>query len=323
MIRTRLRRTKALVNILLDYFYDTRRYFVHSQSGRYQLNSDQLRGRLLQKAHSIEKGLSMPNPRDFFGKAALRQLEQLIRMYEDQGLPEDHVSIRMARGSIRAYFERHAGKDIPADIARFEKLALAGPAPADTGTVTLGRDAQVLAGQGDLESVMRSRRSTRMFAPGAVNADVLRQAVALAGTSPSVCNRQSSRVYVIRDAETKSRILTLQGGNRGFGDDIDTVLVVASDMSNFRDGKERNQGFVDGGMFAMSLLLALHSKGLGTIPLNWSADRRKNAKLLRILDLPQNDLIIMMIGVGQIPESFEVAASPRRGLDELLNEITP
>ncbi|WP_299938806.1 nitroreductase family protein [uncultured Pelagimonas sp.] len=324
-VKARLRRVKALVHIAQDHFYDARRYFVHSQSGRHDLTPAQLQGRLLQKAHSIEKGLSMPQRRDFFGEPALRQLEQLIDMYERQGLPEDHISIRKARGAIRAYFEAHAGLEIPAKIKRFEVLSSAKDTPeaAEIGTVTLTRAAQNAAAKGDLESVMRSRRSSRVFAPGAVNPEAIAKAIELAGTTPSVCNRQSNRVYVVRDAKRKAEMLKLQGGSRGFGEDIDTLLVVAADLSNFRDSRERNQGFVDGGMFAMSLLLALHQQGLATCPLNWSAGRKQNQKLLELLGLPPTDLIIMMIGTGQMPESFKVAASPRRGLDDLMIELAP
>lgn len=321
MIKPLLRRVKALVNITLDNAYDARRYFLHSQSGRHTLNDDQLRGRLLQKAHSIEKGLSMPDRRNFFGLKALTELKKLITTYEDRGLSEDHVSISMARGAIRAYFDAHSGQEVPANIARFEPLAAKGPAPADVGTIALTRNAQIEAAHGDLESTMRSRRSLRVFAPGAVDPKLISDAIDLAGTTPSVCNRQTSRVYVVRDQELKEKMTKLQGGSKGFGPYIDTLLVVTSDMSNFRDSPERNQGFVDGGMFSMSLLLALHSKGLGTIPLNWSAGRARNKRLLEMLDIPDTDLVIMMIGVGLLPDSFEVAASPRRGLSDLMFEV--
>ncbi|NVK21498.1 MAG: nitroreductase family protein [Kangiellaceae bacterium] len=321
MIRPYLRRAKALKNILLDHNYDSRRYFIHSQSGRSLLNPQQLQGRLLQKAHSIEKGLSMPEPRDFFGLKALRELEGLIRQYEQRGLDENHISIRKARGVIGAYFERHEGLEIPEEIARFRPLAKGLTTVPGIGTVELTRAGQAAAAAGDLESVMRSRRSTRIFAPGDVSSEDIQAAVSLAGTTPSVCNRQSARVYSVRDPELKEKMLALQGGSRGFGHHIDTLLVVTSDMSNFRDGRERNQGFVDGGMFAMSLLLALHHRGLGTCPLNWSADRTKNEKLISLLSLPKTDLIIMMIGVGQLPEEFHVAASPRREISDLLIEL--
>lgn len=322
MIRNVLRRIKALKNILLDACYDARRYFRHSQSGRTDLTPDQLRGRMLQKAHSIEKGLSMPDPRDFFGLSALCELEKLVAMYEAKGLSEDHVAIRKTRGAIRAYFDRHAGKEVPGEFRRFERLASVGPAPAGIGTIALTRESQLAAAQGGLEAAMRSRRSLRMFAPGSVDADTLSRAIELAGvTTPSVCNRQSCRAYVLRDKTRVQEALALQGGNRGFGHTVDTVLIVGSDMSNFRNSDERNQGFVDGGMFAMSLLLSLHGQGLGAIPLNWSAGRKKNDRLLEMLDLPRTDLIIMMIAVGPMPESFEVAASPRRGLDELMYEV--
>ncbi|MAU44793.1 MAG: hypothetical protein CL868_00760 [Cytophagaceae bacterium] len=70
-----------------------------------------------------------------------------------------------------------------------------------------------------------------------------------------------------------------------------------------------------------NIMLDLHNRGLGTCPLNWPADRTKNEKLISLLSLPKTDLIIMMIGVGQLPEEFHVAASPRREIGDRLIEF--
>ena len=48
-------------------------------------------------------------------------------------------------------------------------------------------------------------------------------------TAPSACNRQYVRVHSVGDIEMKKAILSLQNGNRGFGENADKLLVVTAD----------------------------------------------------------------------------------------------
>lgn len=323
-MKAQLKRLKAAWEIVGDAAYDAGRFFRHSQSGRRTLNPAQLRGRMLAKAHSIEKGLSMPDVRPFFGKDALSELARLMKAFEAQGLDRNDAAYLMGRHAVAAYLEHHRarGLELPAELAFVQALS------ADQGSAELGgvrtvtATALKAAGRGDFDSVVNTRHSIRAFDAGPVDPATLEQAVALAQKSPSVCNRQSCGVYVVDDPELRKQALDIQGGNRGFGQDIGALLVVTSDLSIFRDSKERNQGFVDGGLFAMTLMYALHYLGLGCCPLNWSAARAKDRRLRHLLDIPDNELVIVLLGVGNLKPSFDVASSPRRAKAEVIRWIT-
>jgi nitroreductase len=71
-------------------------------------------------------------------------------------------------------------------------------------------------------------------------------------------------------------------------------------------------------MFAMSLLLALHSLGLGACPLNWSMEKGPDMALRRTAKIHDEDAVIMLIAVGHLPEVLRVAQSPRKNLDEVV-----
>jgi nitroreductase len=157
-----------------------------------------------------------------------------------------------------------------------------------------------------------------MFAEGPVNSEAIRSAVALALRSPSVCNRQSARVRYLTDRSLLEKVLTVQGGNRGFGHQIPGVLVVTSYLGVFRGARERNQCWIDGGLFAMSLLYALTYGGVGSCPLNWSSDAAQDKALRELLGLPRDEVVIMLIAVGHLPENYRVASSPRMVLEEVL-----
>lgn len=319
-----LRRLKAAANIGFDLLYDGRRFHRWSSSGKHSdLTPEELIGRILAKAHSIEKGLSMPDPRPFFGTAALTELDRRLREFEGLCLDRNHPAYRKGRDVIQVYFKTHADRGLtpPAELGYLQHW-LAEPRHTCIGGSLSLRATDVQAdARGDFRTASLSRHSIRMFRKDPVAPELVREAVALAQRSPSVCNRQGCRVYVVEDPAKRRKALEIQGGNRGFTEEIQCLLVVVSSLPVFRDSKERNQGWVDGGLFSMSLLLALHHLGLGACPLNWSAGRAKDRQLRTLLGIPDKELVVMLVGAGHLRDEFIVAASPRRPLDEVLQTV--
>ena len=109
-------------------------------------------------------------------------------------------------------------------------------------------------------------------------------------------------------------------GSRGFGECIDVVLVMTSDRRAFTTVGERNQCWVDSGMFAMSVIYALHSLGLGTCCLNWSLTSDRDQQARQVFSIDDSEAISMIIAVGHIPETLKVAASPRLPVAEVMRE---
>ena len=93
---------------------------------------------------------------------------------------------------------------------------------------------------------------------------------------------------------------------------------MTTDTYRFFSVGERNQCWIDGGLFSMSLVYGLHSLGLGSCCLNWSVEKEADQKLRRITGIPQSEVVIMMIGVGHLPEKLVVARSMRKPLETIL-----
>lgn len=51
--------------------------------------------------------------------------------------------------------------------------------------------------------------------------------------SPSVCNRQSTRLKIIYNKEKIRQVLSLQKGTGGFTDTIGALIMVAGDLKSF------------------------------------------------------------------------------------------
>ena len=62
------------------------------------------------------------------------------------------------------------------------------------------------------------------------------------------------------------KALKIQGGFLGYAMPP-VLLLVTSDIRAFMNNGERNEPFVDGGLFSMSLLYALEAYGLAACPL--------------------------------------------------------
>ena len=68
----------------------------------------------------------------------------------------------------------------------------------------------------------------------------------------------------------------------------------------------------------MSLIYALHSKGLGTCCHNWSKEHAIDRKFKAFLGMPQSETIILALAVGNLPDEIQVAQSCRKPLGEVL-----
>lgn len=315
-----------LTGLLASYWYDIRRYHRAASKGIEAVSAGkprhmELRSWIAADAHKIEKGLALREPRPGFGKPVVKRLLEQVERYHAEFGP-DHIT-EMAINVLGAYDtfneEHHVG-----DASLRQRLEFLSRPLGDChdrergGLLPIERDAILARSQRpDLEDFFHSRHSIRDFADTPVSADTIASAIALAQRTPSVCNRQSWKAHVYLERDAAQRVLACQQGNRGFGDSAGGVIVVTSDLRTFFSYGERNQGFVDGGMFAMSLVYGLHAQGLGTCCLNWCAELSAERQLRAVADIPEHEVVIMMIAVGHLPESLVVAQSARKPIEEV------
>ncbi|WP_029007574.1 nitroreductase family protein [Azospirillum halopraeferens] len=314
------RRTRTILALAGNGLYDLRRYLRWSSAGREELSQAQLAALVTLNYHRLEKGLALKTPRPGFGQDAVRLLMSLLDRYVARYGVDD--TARAGIDTLDAYraFGRTHGLNHPEVDAAIARLggSRADGVPPCGGTIPVDRATVAAAAPADPEAFFATRHSVRQFADAEVDMDTIARAVRMAQRTPSVCNRQSWKVHVFSDAEQKRRVLSFQNGNRGFGDQASKVLVVTSDLQHFTSVGERFQCWIDGGLFAMSLVYALHALGLGTCMLNWSVVKETDRAMRATAGIPDNEVVIMMIAVGHLPETLSVAHSLRKPLEEVL-----
>lgn len=304
--------------VLSNYFYDLERYskFASSSSNDY----DNLKARITANYHVIEKGLSLKETRLGFGKETISYLCSCLNQYIQNGYNTDNEQFQSAVRVLSAYCEFHNQRqydvsDIQQKLEPYkdyidQKKIVHG------GSIRISKDDILDTLAKHFEDLANSRHSIRNFSDNPVDISLVIRAISIANKTPSVCNRQSCFVYVLDNKDAKNKALSCQNGNRGFGDRADKVLVVTSNLRSFFASRERNQAFIDGGMFAMTLIYALHSLGLGSCPLNWAVNKREDTLLRELLPIEDKEVVIMMIAVGNLPDEFQVACSQRKPIEE-------
>lgn len=310
--------------MLPNYLYDFRRFLTYSGLNKSRGRQAERAARIVLFYHQVEKGLSLAQPRPGFGMTVIPRL-----LADVDAFIENYGAVAPATTAIAAlarYVEFNKSHGVASDFVVmrleeiFRKHGIDPNAAAAWigGTRSVNRAELDAARSGGFTAFFESRHSVRQFVAGDIPEDHIRKAVALSQKTPSVCNRQCWKVHSFSAAEDVKRLLEIQSGSRGFSENVSTVLVITAELANFLEVSERYQAWIDGGMFAMSLCLALHEQGYGTCCLNWSKERHTDRKMHSAASIPESQQIIMLLAVGIIPEHLEVARSFRPPVEHCL-----
>jgi len=282
---------------------------------------EKMLGRIVADYHVLEKGLTMPETRLGFGRPRVLGLIDDCYKFVDRYQYIDG-QVNHAIASILEYKAFHEKLNYKLDQELLDKINTFSSRfnevlPSEQMVVS--KEDYFKYNTENFNSFSNSRRSIRNYSKEEVSIELINKAIDLARNAPSVCNRQSTRVHVFSEKETVQNLLKVQAGNRGFGHLANKVIVVTSELGAMHGLFERNQAFVDGGMWAMNLLYALHHYKIAACPLNCSNSFKKDKLLRQYGGIPKSETFIMLISIGNIPESFKIASSPRKPVDEISN----
>ncbi|MFK3936216.1 nitroreductase family protein [Alkalihalobacillus sp. NPDC078783] len=317
---TKGKRLTMISQLRSNYQKDLKRYYTHSYELTESKTKRHMETDLIFFYHKIEKGLSLPNPRVGFGEKAVRHLvEKLDNYVSEYGWDR---TAQICLNSLYSYYDFNKENDLILDKLYSELENLKDMSKFKNNQITAGGVTNLT--KEDIENAnvnfkdfALARHSLRNFSPGEVSLESIKDCVKIAQKTPSVCNRQSTKVYVYEGEEMKN-VLNHQNGNAGFGFGANKVLIITVNLEDFRGPKERNQAYIDGGLFSMSLIYAFHSLIIGTCALNLSLNYDDELRLKKEAKIPNSEVTIMMIAVGNYPDTFKVADSPRRNLEEVL-----
>lgn len=141
---------------------------------------------------------------------------------------------------------------------------------------------------------LKSRRSIRTFAADApVDPAAVEQMIDCARLAPTAMNRQPWTFIVVRDPQTRSRIVELAG----HGEFLRTAPVaIAVCVHEWDYWKE------DGSAAVMNLLLAAHAQGLGACWVSMEPHAYAGAVKQVLGGVPEEVHLLAVVAVGQPAE---------------------
>lgn len=305
------------------YLKQSKRFYNNSSASLSENDLEWLITKIKVLTHELDKGLHMPEPRKGFGREkSLKLNSYLIKYIQFNKFDYEYDAYLDAVEILEKYCESKQLYDL--DISGIDLTAF----PKDYSRVTNRLKETGSFNHNDLDrsefcfsNFALSRHSVRYFkANYIVEQSIFEQAVKIARTAPSACNRQSTRVMLINDSELCKKILSIQGGSRGFKNANNCVLIMSDLKSYWYDG-EMNTSFVDAGIFAMNLMYSLKECGISSCPLIWDDNSLKRKELNRLIELQDNLFIVAILAVGKVDENAKNLFSPRKDIENIIVKV--
>ncbi|MDD3747068.1 MAG: nitroreductase family protein [Anaerostipes sp.] len=312
--------TKLMRIIGNDVLADLHAYMIE-KSKKYDENRFQ--AFVLRNVHSIEKGLSLENPRAGFGFEKIHELMEQIDFYLSMGGTKNSTHIHMAIDAIQEYLDYHkminyTDSNIEQISKEYNHLKCKSPVYTEKkgGIRFIHRKNWSQEEKNRFKNLIQSRHSIRQFSGENVDIDDLKEAINLAFYAPSACNRQAVRTYIL-SKEKKQEVGDWLDGVGGFANDVDTYVIVTGKQSYYYLSEHR-QYIVSASIAIGYLTLTLEMFSIGACVLQrpvvyskkWNEFKKK-------MNIPDDEQVIAFLGCGMLKEDYKVPISNRLKFDEI------
>lgn len=297
------------------YSFDRNRHNKYA----YDLNSDytlnNLRSKITFHYHSIEKGLSNPDLRLGFGKSAFEGLFFAMDKYVEKGFPTSDNRFQQAISVISEYINIHRINNydtewVTSKYNRYKKYFIEEFYEVG-GSDSIKSKKIPKYKELNFKELSTYRYSIRDFGEELIDDNDIYDAIQMATKTPSVCNRQAYRVYQIKNTQKLKKAYEMQGGLTTNGNNLQQFLLVTCNREFMNGPHERNQTYIDGGMYLMSLIYALTYHQIATCTLNTNFTLEKEKAMRELLDVSYSEDLIAFVAIGSFAEETKYAKSPR------------
>lgn len=277
---------------------------------------------IISTAHVVEKGIAMPNRRYGFGYEKVRQLINQLNRYHTEFGTLDVFACQSAINSLCVYRNLHieANFVLPNDILdSIDLLCNSVINELDNAKEFVVTKDEYFSKCNTFAELARRRHTVRCYSKEEVSVNDIIDAIALAQTAPSACNRQSTKVKIIRTREKIDKILSIQNGNRGFGFLANKILIITADLYAW-EKEYRSSAFLDAGIFLMNLLYSLHEKEICACTLNAHLTGENLCEVWKEF-CPQNEIPVAFVLLGKPLSQFSIARSERCNTKEIVTVL--
>lgn len=284
-------------SIWKDISYDYSKRLKYSLTP-FNQSKENLEAEIMLIMHPIEKGLCFPTKRNGWGKEKVLILINKINCYISKyGINE---IISTAINILNQYINsQEASKDekIQKEISnlvlhnsQYIKQGIGGSKIVEKPSFKFTET--------DLLNFFKQRSSVRFYSDNPITQEEINKVLSFAKTTPSACNRQTSRVYIFTKKEQIKSIIDCQFGDQGWCNNATALFIVTSDISYFNATHERAQPYIDGGMYAMNVMMGLHAQKIASCFKEYIRIPSSESLFYQLSGIKDNEIPIVLILAG-------------------------
>lgn len=323
LLKVEKRIVRLLVNyrIRKNYLLEYKKFKKYYILREYSNDFENIEALITLYYHTLEKGFSYINFRPGFGKKNIVKLLSLLSRYSDLGFDIDNVAYQAAINNLYKYIKVNEEHGIDTDyISVFLKKQSNNRDSSIGGTIEISKNDYLKHTNDTFDSFSQGRVSIRDFGDQKVSVDDLNNVFKLASKTPSVCNRQPWFTYLVLDESLIKEVLVHQNGFKGYGKNISGLLIVTYN-SKFMLQQEFYQGYVDAGMYSMSLMHAMDFYQIANCPLNINMPRKNEIAIRELLDIKEYHTPVVILAFGSIPDLIITPKSSRYPIEQVTKTI--
>lgn len=325
-ILNKAKRNRNFLYLITNTYTDFKLYYRYSTL--FKLDSlKKVEALLILDYHSLEKGMLYQNMKPRF---AQNRIERIHNYLESKNLLQnlDRTQIEVTLQVICKYYELHESKNITIEdyfsqeqYEKYRQLLKDKYNKKFCGAIDSSYENFYQNVSASFDKFALSRKSIRTYTGEKIDYNLIKKAISLSLTAPSVCNRQANTVYLLEDKQKIDEVLKIQGGFLGYEDKVSQLLILTNNRNYYYTVGERNQFYIDGGVFLLNLLYSLHFYKIANCPANWGKMAEDEKALEKIIRIPESEKIICLIPIGIATEKFRVTLSKRRNVEETLMKL--
>lgn len=316
-IRKKTKEIKQKILIIAknnDYIKKYKKFSFNINKEKYK-DYEQYEAVITRLYHTVEKSLAFSNFKPGHGINNIKLLIQVMKNYYKDGFDVNKTFFKCSLAALEAYIKKNEENNFFNNEIYNEIKNLPGTSNKLGGTIQFKPLSENEIKKLNYEEFIKSRHSIRHFSHKKIDLNILNNVLELAQYTPSACNRQGWKTCIISDKKVIKDVLKNQNGNEGFGNEFDKLLLILGDLRYFNKDRELYQVYIDGGMYAQSIINSLHFYHIGSVPLSASLTLKQEKNIRKILSLNEAETFIMFIGIGNYPDECITTLSARREIN--------
>lgn len=290
--------------------------FINGTTTNETLNYD-----LILEIHKLEKGMTSKQIRPF-GVDKVKKIIKLLNLYQKKGYEESFAS-NLAISILCKYKEIYKENNW---IDKSEYILVSNYLNSHKNNFKISSGAYEIKFDDikkslnlDYFSFLKSRHSVRNYSREKLKQEDIEKACEMAILSPSACNRQMCKLYYIQKEENKKLIEKYTQGLSLFDLTNANYFIITFDVNSFYFLGERNQGWLNSGLFCMNFVNALHSLGIGSCIAQFANSPKEEKILKDKLSISKSERIAVIVVCGYYDNSSKIPVSSRKDKEEILN----